>query len=66
MAEPERIEPQEVMEHKQSDEETVLVCAYDDEDKFQKNHLAGAISLDSFKERLDTIEKDREIAFYCA
>lgn len=27
----------------------LLVCAYADEEKFKKNHLQGAISLDDFR-----------------
>jgi rhodanese-related sulfurtransferase len=43
----------------------LLVCAYDDEDKFKRNHLAGAISLAEFRSR-PSIDKDQEIIFYCA
>jgi uncharacterized protein (TIGR02284 family) len=44
----------------------LLVCAYDSAEKFRENHLAGAISLDDFKLRVDSLPKDREIIFYCA
>jgi len=44
----------------------LLVCAYDDEDKFKNNHLAGAISLAEFRSRPSSVTKDQEIVFYCA
>lgn len=65
MATPTRIDPQAVTEHKQRGD-TLLVCAYDSEEKFEQNHLDDAISLDTLKETLDDIEKDRELVFYCA
>jgi len=43
----------------------LLVCAYDDEEKFKKNHLQGAMSLGEFKARLPSLTKDQEIIFYC-
>jgi len=59
-----RIDPQDVRDHKASGPGTVLVCAYDSEDKFRQNHLDGAISLDAFEKRIDSIPKDQEIVFY--
>ena len=44
----------------------LLVCAYDDEEKFRQNRLQGAVSLADFRARQDSIPKDREIIFYCA
>lgn len=44
----------------------LLVCAYDDEDKFKRNHLSGEISLAEFKSTLTAIPKNHEIMFYCA
>lgn len=43
-----------------------LVCAYDSAEKFEKNHLAGAISLDELHSREDSISPGRELIFYCA
>lgn len=60
-----RIPPREAHEHLESDRAT-LVCAYDSDEKFEQNHLEGAISLDEFRSRMDTIPKEREIIFYCA
>jgi hypothetical protein len=42
----------------------LLVCAYDDQAKFEKFHLDGAMSLPEF--RASKVPKDREILFYCA
>ena len=65
MDEPRRVTPQEIYPKVQSGE-TLLVCAYDDEAKFRRLRLEGAISLTEFKSRLRTLPKDREIVFYCA
>lgn len=59
-----RVSPQHVKERLESDADTVLVCAYDSQEKFQQNHLSGAIPLDAFEQQLDSINKDREIVFY--
>ena len=62
-----RIEPETVKEHLESPEhDTLLVCAYDSDEKFEQNHLEGAISLDEFRKREDQLPLDREIVFYCA
>ena len=44
----------------------MLVCAYDSDEKFSKNHLDGALSFHEFTERLSTIDPSQEIIFYCA
>jgi rhodanese-related sulfurtransferase len=44
----------------------LLVCAYDSDEKFQNNHLGGAIALSEFEKRSGTVAKDQEIIFYCA
>ena len=43
----------------------LLVCAYDDDDKFKNNHLEGAISLADFRAKLPSLSTDQEIIFYC-
>ena len=65
MVEPVRVSPQEVRD-KVTAGSALLVCAYEDEDKFERNHLEGAISLDEFRSRLSSLAKDQEIVFYCA
>ena len=42
MSEPVRISPQEARQ-KVTSGQALLVCAYDDPDKFQQNHLEGAL-----------------------
>jgi rhodanese-related sulfurtransferase len=44
----------------------LLVCAYDSPEKFQQNHLDGALSLQDLQKLEDQIPRDREIVFYCA
>lgn len=64
MADVELITPQQFQERQQAGEEMLLVCAYDSDEKFRQNHLEGALSLDDFRSRLDSIPKDRSIVFY--
>jgi len=64
MLEPERISPTEVREKLKAGK-ALLVCAYEDEEKFKKMHLHGAISFGEFKSRLPSLPKDQEIVFYC-
>ena len=47
------------------DRQALLVCAYDDETKFKRVQLEGAISLSDFQSRLGTLTPDQEIIFYC-
>ena len=44
----------------------LLVCAYDSDEKFRNVHLEGALSLGEFKAKLNTIDRGKEIIFYCA
>jgi rhodanese-related sulfurtransferase len=62
----ERISVQRAHEQIESDPDTLLVCAYDDDEKFEQNHLEGAISLDDLESRADSLPKSTEIIFYCA
>jgi len=65
MAEPERISPEEVSKKLKAGS-VLLVCAYDDEDKFRMFHIEGALSFNQFKSKIPIISKDQEIVFYCA
>ena len=65
MAEPVRIPPEEVRP-KVTSGAALLVCGYDDDDKFRANHLEGAISFADFKSKLPSLSKDQAIVFYCA
>ncbi len=62
----ERIDPKKAYQDMHSEEEALLVCAYNDGEKFMKNHLEGAISLDEFQSQSNDIAADREVIFYCA
>lgn len=46
--------------------EALLVCAYEDAEKFVENNLQGAIPLSEFKSRLPALSREQEIIFYCA
>jgi rhodanese-related sulfurtransferase len=65
MAEPTRVSPEEVRQ-KVTSGSALLVCAYDDDEKFKRVHLEDAISLEEFRSKLSTLSKDQEIVFYCA
>jgi len=64
MEEPIRIKPEEVRE-KVSARKAILVCAYDDEEKFKNMHLEGAISYNQFTTMVPSLSRDQEIIFYC-
>jgi rhodanese-related sulfurtransferase len=65
MGEPKRITPEEVHQKLKAGK-VLLVCAYEDEAKFKKVKLQGAISLNEFKSKLPSLAKDQEVVFYCA
>jgi hypothetical protein len=61
-----RIDPQTTHRHLSAQGGALLVCAYDDSEKFKQNRLEGALSLRDFEAQAKSLEKDREIIFYCA
>jgi len=63
MTDPKRIGPEEVYEKVRTGK-TLLVCAYEDEAKFKKMQLEGAISLSEFISQLPELANDQEIVFY--
>ena len=65
MTEPTRLSPQQTRE-KVVAGAALLVCAYEDDDKFKNNHLDGAISFSEFQSQLPSLSKEQEIVFYCA
>ena len=65
MTEPKRVRPEEV-HPKLKSSTVILVCAYEDDVKFKKLQLQGAISFNEFKSKLPSLPKDQEIVFYCA
>jgi len=65
VAETTRISPEEVYLRVKSGE-AILVCAYSDDEEYERINLEGSISLSEFYSRLPRYSKDREIIFYCA
>jgi hypothetical protein len=65
MTEAIRMSPEDVRQ-KVTSGSALLVCAYDDDEKFRLFHLEGALSFAEFKSKLPTLSKDHEIVFYCA
>jgi len=63
MSDIERITPERVREKIQSGD-TLLVCAYDDDDKFERMRLDGSIALSEFRSGIPAVPKDREIVFF--
>ena len=63
MSEPERVTTKEVYDKVKSGK-ALLVCAYEDEEKFRKLQIQGAMSLNAFKSKLPSLSKDQEIVFY--
>ncbi len=44
----------------------LLVCAYEEPEKFAALHLDGALSIQEFRKLRATLPKDQEVIFYCA
>ena len=65
MSEPTRISPAEARQKVVSGR-ALLVCAYEDPEKFNKNHLKGALSFSQLLAKLPALDKRQEIIFYCA
>ncbi len=63
---PRPIAPQQAHDMLVKDPSVLLVCAYESDDEFRQNDLEGAISLNEFRKRQDSLPKDENIVFYCA
>ena len=63
MVEPIRVTP-EYAKNQVTLGKALLVCAYEEEQKFRNMHLSGAISLQEFAARAATLPKELEIIFY--
>jgi hypothetical protein len=59
-----RITPREAHEHVTAGR-ALLVCAYEDPERFCVLRLEGAISMQEFWTRRKSLPKDQEIIFYC-
>jgi hypothetical protein len=60
-----RITPQEAYEEVKAGR-AILVCGYEDEEKFKALRLEMAVSFAEFQAMLPTLPNDKEIIFYCA
>jgi hypothetical protein len=60
-----RITPQDAYEKVKAGQ-AILVCGYEDEEKFRAMRLEMAVSFAEFQKMLPTLPTDREIIFYCA
>jgi hypothetical protein len=58
-----RVPPEEVYLKIKSGE-VILVCAYSDDEEYERINLEGSISLSEFYSRLPRYSKDQEIIFY--
>jgi len=64
MAKHERVSP-EGARNKVKSSEALLVCAYEEDEKFKQMRLEGALSYKEFKKKVALIPRDQEIIFYC-
>ena len=60
-----RITPQEAYEKVKAGQ-ALLVCGYEEEEKFKTLQLEMAISFAEFQRMLPALPKDKVIIFYCA
>lgn len=60
-----RITPKEAYEKVKAGQ-ALLVCGYEDEEKFKAMQLEMALSFSEFQKTLPALPKDKEIVFYCA
>ena len=63
MSEAIRISPEEARERIAAGK-AMLVCAYTDDAKFAQYQLEGAISLSTFKTKVESLAKEQELIFY--
>jgi len=50
----------------EKDDGTLLVCAYESDDRFREMEIEGAIPWSAFQSRLPSLPLDQPIVFYCA
>ncbi|MGH7162324.1 MAG: rhodanese-like domain-containing protein [Planctomycetota bacterium] len=62
---PARIAPAEVRRRMLAGDPLLLVCAYEDDDKFRQAPLEGAISRKTLRNRMPSLSKEQQIVFYC-
>jgi len=59
------LDPNEVRRKLEEDGDTLLVCAYSDDEKCGSMMIEGAMTFSEFEAKRDSLDEDREIAFYC-
>ncbi|NTV12673.1 MAG: ArsR family transcriptional regulator [Desulfobulbaceae bacterium] len=59
-----RVSPREAYEKVKAGQ-ALLVCAYESDARFEKYHLAEAISFNNFKNRFPSLPVEQEAIFYC-
>jgi hypothetical protein len=64
MAEVRRVSPAEARQRVASG--ALFVCTYESEELCRRNRLEGGMSLQEFQSRYPSLDKGKEIVFYCA
>jgi hypothetical protein len=64
MAEIERIQVDQAHQRVQNGQ-TLLVCAYTEEEKCNQMMLEGALNMAELERRLPSLRKEQELVFYC-
>lgn len=59
-----RVSPRETYEKAKAGQ-ALLVCGYESDARFEKYHLAEAISFNDFKARFQGLPVEQEVIFYC-
>ena len=61
-----RVSARAVHHHLAKRDGTLLVCAYDGDDRFREMEIEGAIPWSAFQAQLPSLPLDRNVVFYCA
>ena len=60
-----QVSAKEVAGMQKSGHGAMLVCAYDDQENFERIGISGSISFPVFQKKLGSLGKDQTIVFYC-
>jgi hypothetical protein len=60
------VPPHRVRDRIEGGSDMLLVCAYEEDKRFEQNELEGAIPLSELRSRLPALPKRTEIVFYCS
>jgi len=64
ISEANRVSPSWVRERLQGPDPSLLVCAYDDEERCRSIRIPGSITLRELNEQLPSFDRDKTIVFY--